>query len=130
MEAGGTSMYELSVDTHFSAAHNLRDYKGDCARMHGHNWGVTVTVGAQSLDDTGMSKDFKEISAALEDIVKKFDHQTLNLLDEFINLNPTAENVARIIYESLSEKLKDADVISVTVSESERYRVTYKKRSC
>jgi len=129
MKSEGTPIYELSVDTHFSAAHNLLGYKGDCARMHGHNWGVTATVGTQSLNGTGMSKDFKEISAALEYIVKRFDHQTLNLLDEFIALNPTAENIARIIYESLSEKLTDVDVISVTVSESERYRVTYKKRN-
>ncbi len=122
-------MYKLSVKTNFSAAHYLRGYKGECARMHGHTWGVKVTVGVRTLGDLGMSIDFKEIAAALEEIVGRFDHQTLNDLNEFADMNPTAENLARLVFESLSEKINSdtINVSSVDISESEKYSATYKK---
>ena len=122
-------MYELSVDSHFAAAHCLKGYAGECSRLHGHTWGVTVTVLARDLDDVGMSLDFKQISAALDDIVGRFDHQTLNDLDLFATINPTAENIARIVFDAVSEHIagNGITVDSVTVAESKRYRVTYRK---
>ena len=122
-------MYELSVDSHFAAAHFLRDYEGDCARLHGHTWGVTATIEAITLEETGMCIDFKDVSRCIDEIVGRFDHQTLNDLEEFQGVNPTAENLGKLIFELLSEKL-DSDnirVFSVTITESNRYRVTYKK---
>ena len=121
-------MFELSVDSHFAAAHCLRGYEGDCARMHGHTWGVTVTVGARDNPDLGMAIDFKTISARLEEIVSRFDHRTLNDLPEFEERNPTAENIARMIFELLTAALNTGEirVHSVTVAESARYRVTYR----
>jgi 6-pyruvoyltetrahydropterin/6-carboxytetrahydropterin synthase len=121
-------MFELSVDSHFAAAHCLRGYAGDCGRLHGHTWYVTVTVEARDNPDLGMAIDFKTISAGLEGIVSRFDHQTLNDLPEFSEHNPTAENLARLIFQGLSASLNTATirVIAVTVAESARYRVTYR----
>ena len=124
-------MYELTVDTHFDAAHFLRDYIGDCARLHGHTWSVSATVEAKSLGELGLSIDFKDIAAALDEIVVRFDHQTLNNLEEFAEKNPTAENLARLLFELLSEKIANENirVLGVTVGEGERCRVTYKDES-
>lgn len=121
-------MFELSVDTHFAAAHFLRGYEGDCGRLHGHTWGVTLTVRAGGNRLLGMAVDFKEISAKLDAVVSAFDHRTLNDLEWFVEDNPTAENVAKRIFELLeNEFLGGITVRSVTVAESDRYRVTYRK---
>lgn len=121
-------MYELSVDSHFAAAHCLREYNGDCGRLHGHTWGVSVTVGAFENANLGMAVDFKEISARLDTVLSRFDHQNLNDLSWFSEQNPTAENIARLIFDLLSEPLNTGTVrlLSVTVAESDRYRVTYR----
>ena len=120
-------MYELSVDSHFAAAHSLRGYNGICARLHGHTWKVTATIRVNTLDELGMGIDFKVISMALDEIVGHFDHQTLNDLDEFRDINPSAENLSRLIFKLLSEKFTGdtTRVLSVTVAESDRHRVTY-----
>lgn len=122
-------MYELSVDSHFAAAHCLKGYAGECSRLHGHTWGVIVTVLAKDLDSVGVSLDFKKIAAALDEIVNRFDHQTLNDLEYFNDNNPTAENIARIVFEAVTERISGDSVTvdSVTVAESKRYRVTYRK---
>ena len=124
-------MYELTVDSKFAAAHSLRDYKGDCARVHGHTWGVSATVRCAGLDGLGMGMDFKEISEALDGIVGNFDHQNLNDLEEFKDMNPTAENLGKLVFDLLSEKLNNDNVrvISVTIAESDRYRVTYSEEA-
>lgn len=122
-------MYELNVDSKFAAAHSLRGYNGECARLHGHTWGVTATIRVHSLDDLGMSIDFKNVSRALDGIIRRFDHQNLDDLEEFRDVNPTAENLGKLIFELLSEKINsdNALVFSVTVSESDKYHVTYMK---
>ncbi len=121
-------MYELSVDGHFDAAHFLRGYDGDCGRMHGHCWKVTVTVKAGNTGGLGMAVDFKVISRELETLLNNYDHRVLNDLSDFGEVNPTAEQIARLIFERLSPLLNggDAMVSAVTVAESERYRVTYR----
>ena len=123
-------MYELTVDSNFSAAHFLQGYMGDCARMHGHNWKVSLTVGANSLVEIGLCMDFKDIASILDEIVDSFDHRVLNDLKILNGCNPTAENLARIIFDLCVEKIKheDIEVLSVTVAESDRYRVTYKNK--
>ena len=122
-------MYELTVDTHFSAAHSLKGYAGDCARLHGHTWSASVTVEVKTLDELGLSIDFKDIAAVLDEIVARFDHRTLNDLDEFAGMNPTSENLARLLFELLYGRIaKDGiRVVSVTIGESERCRDTYRK---
>ena len=122
-------MYELTVDSSFSAAHLLEGYNGDCARMHGHTWKVSLTVGAITMDEIGLCIDFKDIARILDEIVDNFDHRILNEIDVLDGCNPTAENLSRIIYDLCVKKMRNSDieVLSVTVAESERYRVTYRK---
>lgn len=122
-------MFELSVDTHFSAAHCLDGYKGDCARMHGHTWKVTAAITGTGQDEVGMVVDFKVLSAALDDIIEPFDHRTLNDIEDFREINPTAENIATFIYGKLAHALRayPVRISSVTVAESDRYRVTYRE---
>ncbi len=122
-------MFELSVDTHFSAAHCLDGYQGDCARMHGHTWKVTAAIKGTGQDEVGMVVDFKVLSAALDDIIEPFDHRTLNDIEDFREINPTAENIARFIYGKLAQALRayPVTISSVTVAESDRYRVTYRE---
>ena len=123
-------MYELTVDSYFSAAHFLDDYNGDCGRMHGHTWKVSLTVQAAETNKTGLCMDFKDIAAILDGIIRQFDHRTLNDVEILYGENPTAENLARIIYTLCAEKINcDAVAVhSVTVAESERYRVTYREK--
>ena len=122
-------MYELTVDKHFSAAHSLKGYNGECSQLHGHTWKVSVTVESDFTDDTGISVDFKEISEILEKIIKRFDHRNLSDIDEFSECNPTAENIAKMVFDFCEKEFSgnEVTVASVTVAESERYRVTYRK---
>ena len=124
-------MYDLNVDAHFAAAHCLIKYPGKCADMHGHTWGVTATVRAEDLDEIGMCLDFKKIARALDEVVDRFDHRSLNDMPEFAEINPTAENISRIIFDDLSQRIDtdQARVVAVTVRESDRYRVTYSRTS-
>ncbi|AQS59123.1 6-carboxytetrahydropterin synthase QueD [Desulforamulus ferrireducens] len=96
-------MYELTVKSRFSAAHSLCGYPGDCARLHGHTWTVEVKVCGHELDKLGMLVDFKDIKRQLSRIIDQLDHSLLNDLPEFSTggSNPTAENLAYYIYQSL-----------------------------
>lgn len=121
-------MYELTVDTHFDSAHCLEGYPGKCASVHGHTWQVSATVRTDTLDDIGMSIDFKILRKALEETVIEFDHRILNEHKAFAGMNPTAENLARVIFERLKPRLEGsgAAVVSVTVGEGARNRLTYR----
>jgi len=120
-------MFEIFVETHFSAAHHLRDYNGNCARWHGHNWKVTVFVEASEVDELGLAVDFRRVKQELNTILERYDHANLNDLDEFINVNPTCEILSQLIYRSLSAKLnKDKlRVTKVRISETPTTGVTY-----
>ncbi len=98
-------MYELTVEDHFSAAHNLREYNGECERLHGHNWRVEVRVEAEKLDGGGMVMDFRELKGALADVLAAIDHSYLNDVAPFDELNPTTENLCRHIAAQLDERL-------------------------
>ncbi|MBN2289351.1 MAG: 6-carboxytetrahydropterin synthase QueD [Candidatus Glassbacteria bacterium] len=122
-------MYRISVDGEFSSAHSLRDYPGKCARPHGHNWRVRLSVRTQDLDDRGMAVDFGNLKALLEEVLAPFDHRDLNSVPPFDTLNPTAENLARIIFEQAEARAPDGVAIDkVLVWESEKSRVEYSKK--
>ena len=88
-------MYELKIITDFSAAHNLRDFRGKCEALHGHNWTVEVVVSGSGLDDSGVVLDFAEVKAATRDVMSEIDHRYLNELTFFTLHNPSTENIAR-----------------------------------
>ena len=122
-----SAVYTIKIITDFAAAHLLRGYEGECSRLHGHNWKVEVEVVARTLDTVGMGVDFKDIKASTRQVIGSMDHQNLNDLPPFDQINPTAENIAAHIYKLLGEKLNDdrAQVSAVTIWETERACVKY-----
>jgi len=122
------AMFELTVEDHFDSAHRLAGYPGECAEIHGHTWRVSVTVTGDRLGDVGLSIDFKDIAAVLSRVVRRYDHRFLNDLEEFRDINPTAEHLAREMFGKLSAELDGdgARVTAVTVGEGNRYRLTYR----
>ncbi|MFH1338367.1 MAG: 6-carboxytetrahydropterin synthase QueD [Candidatus Omnitrophota bacterium] len=116
-------MFEIKVTGEFSSAHNLRGYRGKCEELHGHNWKAEVIVSGKKLDKTGMLMDFKKLKFRLNKILDKLDHKHLNRLGYFDKINPTSENIAKYIYDSL--KLQTVNPESVTVWESDRSSATY-----
>ena len=106
-------MYEVSVEHTFAAGHALRNYKGKCENVHGHNYRVRVVVRGEQLDETGMLADFVELKRLLRDISEPFDHVFLNDIEPFIALNPSAENIARYICEQMQERLKQPNLVEV-----------------
>ena len=120
-------MYELEFEGHFASAHCLREYQGKCERLHGHNWRVKAVVQSERLNDIGMVMDFKDAKALLNEIVDEFDHDFLNELPRFKELNPTTENMARVICDELAARLPEGvSVRSVTVWESGSNGATYR----
>jgi 6-pyruvoyltetrahydropterin/6-carboxytetrahydropterin synthase len=115
-------MYELVVNSQFSAAHNLRNYEGKCEALHGHNWRVEVFVRADALGEGGMVLDFRILREETEQVLEALDHQYLNDLPYFQKEEPSSENIARYIYEALTERLRPHGITphKVTAWESER----------
>ena len=70
-------MYELEVFRSFSAAHQLKGYNGDCAKLHGHNWQVAIVMQVKELDNVGIGVDFKVLKRELDRILDEFDHSNL-----------------------------------------------------
>jgi 6-pyruvoyltetrahydropterin/6-carboxytetrahydropterin synthase len=120
-------MYELKIITEFSAAHNLRNFRGKCEALHGHNWKVEVVVSGEELDGSGVVLDFAEVKAATSEVMSEIDHRYLNELPFFIEHNPSSENIARYIFERLQEKITDerVRVQRVTAWESQDACATY-----
>ena len=122
-------VYDISVTLHFSAAHHLPEYDGNCGSIHGHNWTVKATAEARELDATGLAIDFRVLKAALADVLDHLDHRNLNELPEFTERPPTAENISRWIFQRLSTKIERPGVrlASVAVGESPGYEAVYRE---
>lgn len=120
-------MYRLKIHTHFAAAHNLINYQGDCENLHGHNWKVEVTVTARELDKAGLGIDFKILKRETNAVLDLLDHKYLNEIEPFVNNSPSSENIARFLFEKLSEQLNadNVRVYEVNVWESEYACASY-----
>ena len=120
-------MYELMVESKFAAAHQLRGYKGKCENLHGHNWRVTVAVTAERLNEQGLAIDFHDLTKSLRDVLDQLEHTFLNDIFPFTQINPSSENLAKWIYDTLAIKLNDdnIEVASVTVWESDSASASY-----
>ena len=122
-------MFEVSVEHTFAAGHALRNYKGKCENVHGHNYRVQVVIRGEELDETGMLADFVELKRLLREISEPLDHVFLNDIDPFRSENPSAENIARYIYEKMRGSLKQSnpvEVAEVKVWESDIQSATYR----
>ena len=125
-------MYYLTIEDHFSSAHQLRGYKGKCENLHGHNWRVVLTVRGTKLNDIGILIDFHDLKRFIKSIMAEIDHINLNEFPPFDRENPSSENLACWIFSRISVLLKEngfSDIIpdSVTVYESDTSRCTYRE---
>ncbi|MFH1752617.1 MAG: 6-carboxytetrahydropterin synthase QueD [Candidatus Omnitrophota bacterium] len=121
------NMYEVVVKSDFSSAHKLREYKGKCENLHGHNWLVEAAVSSKTLNKNGLLVDFRILKEKLKDILEELDHTNLNELDDFKKKNPTSENIAKYIFDSLKEEGVSPQRVSVW--ESDTSCATYFGRS-
>lgn len=120
-------MFDIFIKTHFSAGHHLRDYPGDCEKPHGHNWNVKVTVRATELDSLGMGIDFRTIKDAVNKVMDDIDHCDLNSHPAFQDKNPSSENIAAFIFDSLKTDLHSErySLYSIQVGETRNSSVIY-----
>jgi 6-pyruvoyltetrahydropterin/6-carboxytetrahydropterin synthase len=120
-------MYELKIISQFGAAHQLRDFGGKCENLHGHNWKIEVYVTGERLDKTGLLMDFGILKKATQKALDTLDHQFLNELEYFREINPSSENIARYIYEMLKKEWNSQEVriSKVTAWESDTACATY-----
>lgn len=119
-------MFYLQVEGDFASAHQLREYKGKCENLHGHNWRVLVRVRGRELGSGGMLIDFGDLKRLLKDCLDALDHKFLNELPPFDAINPTSENMAKHIFEALDRELPaGVEMHEVRVWESEKSAATY-----
>jgi 6-pyruvoyltetrahydropterin/6-carboxytetrahydropterin synthase len=114
-------MFEVTVEAGFSSGHYLRNYHGKCENPHGHNYKVFVTLIGEELDETGLLLDFKLLKQVVRPVVEYLDHQMINDLKPFDEINPSAENLARYFYQKTSQQLLDMTGGRVTVKDSTVY---------
>ena len=99
-------MYEVTVEDSFAAGHYLRNYKGKCEKPHGHNYKVRVTLQGPELDQTGLLLDFKDIKEVMKQVIDPLDHEMLNEVAPFTEVNPSAENLARYLFDQTNGRLR------------------------
>ena len=125
-------MFELTVEIPFSAAHRICGHTGPCANLHGHNYRALITVAGEGLNELAMLVDFGDLKRICAEVMAPLDHSYLNDIPEFAAANPTAEAIARYIFQGVSGSTRDRGqtairVSHVTVFESERSSATYRE---
>jgi 6-pyruvoyltetrahydropterin/6-carboxytetrahydropterin synthase len=127
---GRRFMFEVTVEETFAAGHFLRNYKGKCENPHGHNYKVLVTLQGNELDKAGLLLDFKDLKVVMKSVVERLDHQMINDIKPFDEVNPSAENLARYFYQETNLKLRSVtegrvSVKMVTMFETDTTNATY-----
>jgi len=128
-------MYTVTKHLKFCAAHRLWGYSGPCQNIHGHNYRVDVTLGSSELDSLGFVVDFGEVKSKLQNwLDAAWDHalivhgekdpiqfavKDLGIKIYILPCNPTAENMARIIYGKVQESFPALIIVSVRVWETD-----------
>ena len=121
-------MFEVTIEQTFAAGHALRNYRGKCENVHGHNYRCQVTVEGHELDQIGLLIDFVALKKALQTVIDRLDHQWLNDFPPFNVLNPSAENIAKYIYDEVNKGLV-GDVVKlacVRLWETDTSSATYR----
>ena len=103
-------MWEVSQETYVAAAHQLRLAPGAGENLHGHNWKIKAVVCADELDDRGFVVDFYDLGKGLRELVEPYEHVFLNEVAPFDDVNPTAENIARVVADNLAARFDDGRV--------------------
>jgi len=121
-------MFRLKVQDYFSSAHYLRNYKGSCENLHGHNWKVELLVEGSQLNNLDILIDFKTLKSILKETLNELDHKLLNEIPYFKNVNPSSERLAEYIFKKIKDKLSqysNIKVKEVTVYETDKVSATY-----
>ena len=123
-------MFEVTVEDSFAAGHYLRNYRGKCENPHGHNYKVRVTLTGKELDKAGLLLDFKDLREVMRQVIDRLDHQMLNDIEPFKDLNPSAENLAKYLYDQTNSGLRQMTngrvrVKDVTVFETDTTTAKY-----
>ena len=121
-------MFEVSVEQTFAAGHALRNYRGKCENVHGHNYRVLVTMEGRELDSIGLLVDFVEVKKLINSVVDRLDHQFINDLVPFDEITPSAENMAKYFYDEISAALEAGSVHvgEVKIWETDTASATYR----
>ena len=106
-------MFEVTIEETFAAGHALRNYRGKCENVHGHNYRCQVTLSGPQLDAIGLLVDFVELKKVVHAVLDRMDHQWLNDFPPFDVLNPSAENMAKYIYDQVTAGLGDRKQVRV-----------------
>ena len=124
-------MYIINVKWHYDSAHFLRDYHGKCERLHGHRYVVEAGLAFERLGEGGMAYDFSEAKRALRAVTDEMDHQNINDLPAFQELETSAENQARYIFDELKGRLGPVseNLLYVKVWETPNQWAQYSERS-
>ncbi|MFN3325868.1 MAG: 6-carboxytetrahydropterin synthase QueD [Bryobacteraceae bacterium] len=127
-------MFEVAVEHTFAAGHALRNYRGKCENVHGHNYKVQIKVEGETLDDIGLLVDFVEVKRILRDVSERLDHVFINDIPPFDDINPSAENMAKYFYEEIDKGLRQGSrgnqvrVSEVKVWETDTSCAAYRPR--
>ena len=124
-------MYELKIISHFAGAHQLRNFKGSCEKLHGHNWKVEVYVRGEKLAEDGTLVDFHDVKDATNRALATLDHEFLNELEAFRDQNPSSENIARYVFHKVAQEVSQrrVRVYKVTAWESDTACASYYEES-
>jgi len=106
-------MFEVKIETHFSSAHHLLNYKGECENQHGHNWKVEVFVRGNELDRSNILLDFKVLKKKVNEVVDYLDHTDINTLPEFAGISPSSEIIAKFLYKKIKRQISNTYKVSV-----------------
>ncbi|SPE39511.1 6-carboxy-5,6,7,8-tetrahydropterin synthase [Candidatus Sulfopaludibacter sp. SbA3] len=122
-------MFEVTIEETFAAGHALRNYRGKCENVHGHNYRCQVSIQGERLDEIGLLVDFVELKKVVHGVLDRMDHQWLNEFPPFDVLNPSAENMAKYIYDEVSSGMQGKEAIrvqSVRLWETDTASATYR----
>lgn len=123
--------FSVQIKVEFCAAHHIKGYDGDCARPHGHNFKVEVLAVTNQVNHLGIAVDFKVLKALTNKLIAKYDHQDLNTIAPFDDINPTAETLAQHFYTVLESEIKMEPVTQnlilrqVTIWENDRSAASF-----
>lgn len=122
-------MYAVSVEDWFAAAHYLRNYCGKCENLHGHNYRVKIYVSGEKLSEGGMLIDFSVLKKYLKAILSELDHHDLNSIGYFLEIEPSAENISKFIFDRLRPMLpENTELSGVEVFETEKNSAFYREK--
>jgi 6-pyruvoyltetrahydropterin/6-carboxytetrahydropterin synthase len=124
-------MYVINVRAHYDSAHFLRNYHGKCERLHGHRYEVEAALAYPELGPGGMAYDFTDAKRHLREIADELDHQNLNELEPFRELETSAENQARYLFDELRRRMggEGENLLYVRVWETPNQWAQYSERT-